>query len=269
MIATMNPIITAEQLKAHDNRSLVIFDCRFNLMNKTLGAEQYRHGHIPGAYYLDLETQLSGPVDQHGGRHPLPDSENFTKTLRDAGVNQQSLVVVYDDSRMAYAARAWWLLRYYGHQQVMILDGGYSAWVNSGKPIDKRTPAPKAGNFRASIQADWTMNRTDILQQQAAITLIDSREAKRYSGEEEPIDPVAGHIPGALNFFWQEVTDEQGFIKAAAFHRAHWSALANKENIVVYCGSGVTACVNLLSLQLAGLKAKLYPGSWSDWCSYL
>lgn len=265
----MNPLITARQLKTHTHKNMVIFDCRFNLMNKTLGAEQYREGHIPGAYYLNLETQLSSPVQAHGGRHPLPDVENFTNILRNAGVNQQSLIVVYDDSRMAYAARAWWLLNYYGHQQVVILDGGYSAWIDVGGAIDKRTPALKSGNFKAQIQADWTFNHADIIQQQTAITLIDSREAKRYAGEEEPIDPIAGHIPGALNFFWQEITDEKGFIKNVEFHQARWSELKDKENIVVYCGSGVTACVNVLSLQLAEIKAKLYPGSWSDWCSYL
>lgn len=265
----MNPLITAEQLKAQSNKNLVIFDCRFNLMNKTLGAEQYRNGHIPGAYYLHLETQLSGTVQQHGGRHPLPSIENFTQTLRNAGVNQQSLIVVYDDSRMAYAARAWWLLNYYGHEQVVILDGGYSAWVNAGGTIDKRSPAPKAGNFKAKIQTDWTLGHADIQADITVITLIDSREAKRYAGEEEPIDPVAGHIPGALNFFWQEITDEQGFIKNEEFHQARWNSLKDKNNIVVYCGSGVTACANLLSLQLAGSKAKLYPGSWSDWCSYM
>ncbi len=265
----MNPLITAAQLKAHGNKNIVIFDCRFNLMDKTLGAQQYREGHIPGAYYLHLETQLSGPVQEHGGRHPLPQIENFTKTLQAAGVNQQTRVVVYDDSRMAYAARAWWLLHYYGHQDVVILDGGYSAWVNAGGAIDKRSPSPKTGNFKARIHTEGACHYADIVQHSSAITLIDSRDAKRFAGEEEPIDPVAGHIPGALNFFWQEITDEKGFIKDKDFHQARWSELKDKDNIVVYCGSGVTACANLLSLQLAGIKAKLYPGSWSDWCSYL
>jgi len=265
----MTHFISAEQLKTQMNNNLVIFDCRFNLMNKTLGAEQYREGHIPGAYYLHLETQLSSSVQKHGGRHPLPDVEYFSKTLRDAGVNQQTLIIVYDDSRMAYAARAWWLLRYYGHQQVMILDGGFNAWINTGGAVDKRTPARKAGNFKAKIQSNWTVNHADVVQQHTALTLIDSREAKRYAGEEEPIDPVAGHIPGALNFFWQEITTEQGLIRDLAFHQARWESLKEKDNIVVYCGSGVTACANLLSLEIAGIKAKLYPGSWSDWCSYL
>jgi thiosulfate/3-mercaptopyruvate sulfurtransferase len=264
----MNHFITSEQLKTQLTK-VVIFDCRFHLMNKSLGSEQYRTGHIPGAYYLDLEKDLSSAVETHGGRHPLPDIETFSKKLRAAGVNQHSVIVVYDDSRMAYAARAWWLLRYYGHQQVVILDGGFNGWVAAGGAIDRREPAPKNGNFKAVIQQDWTVNRADILQSGPAFTLIDSREAKRFRGEEEPIDPVAGHIPGALNYLWQDATTEQGFIKSEDAQRKRWEDLTNRDNLVVYCGSGVTACVNLLSLEMCGVKAKLYPGSWSDWCSYL
>lgn len=247
---------------------VVIFDCRFNLANKTQGYEQYRNGHIPGAYYLDLEKDLSSSVTLHGGRHPLPDAELFSKKMRECGVNQQSVIVVYDDSRMAYSARAWWLLRYFGHQQVVILDGGFSAWLNSGGNLDRRAPALKSGNFKANIQSDWTCDRDDILQNSQSILLIDSRETKRYRGEEEPIDPIAGHIPGAVNYFWQDATTDKGFIKTNAEQQERWKNLSTNENLVVYCGSGVTACVNLLSLSLCGINAKLYPGSWSDWCSY-
>lgn len=264
----MNHFITSEQLKTQLGK-VVIFDCRFNLMTKTLGSEQYRAGHIPGAYFLDLEQDLSSEVKTHGGRHPLPDVEKLSKKLRAAGVNQLSTIVVYDDSRMAYAAHAWWLLRYFGHQQVLILDGGFAGWIAAGGAIDRREPAVKNGNFKAAPQDDWVVNREDILQVGPAFTLIDSREAKRYRGEEEPIDPVAGHIPGALNYFWQDATSEQGFIQSAEAQHQRWSALSERGNLVVYCGSGVTACVNLLSLEMIGVKAKLYPGGWSDWCSYL
>jgi len=264
----MNHFITSEQLKTQLGK-VVIFDCRFNLMNKTLGSEQYRIGHIPGAYYLDLEKDLSSAVETHGGRHPLPDIQTFSKKLRAAGVNQHSAIVVYDDSRMAYAARAWWLLRYYGHQQIMILDGGFNSWVAAGGAIDRREPSQKSGNFKAAIQSNWIANRVDILQAGPSFTLIDSREAKRFRGEEEPIDPIAGHIPGAVNYLWQDATTEQGFIKPEDTQRQRWQDLDNRDNLVVYCGSGVTACVNLLSLEMSGIKAKLYPGSWSDWCSYL
>ncbi len=263
----MNHFITSEQLKTQLGK-VVIFDCRFNLMNKTLGSEQYREGHIPGAFFLDLEKDLSGETGTHGGRHPLPDAEILSKKLRAAGVNQHSVVVIYDDSRMAYAAHAWWLLSYLGHSQVLILDGGFAGWVDAGGAIDRREPALKNGNFKAIAQENWIVTRDDILQAGTAFTLIDSREAKRYSGEEELIDPVAGHIPGALNYFWQDATTEQGFIKSDDMQRKRWEHLSQRENLVVYCGSGVTACVNLLSLELSGIKAKLYPGSWSDWCSY-
>lgn len=263
----MSHFISTEALQAQAGK-LVVFDCRFNLMNKTQGQELYRAGHIPGAYYLDLEKDLSGPLGQHGGRHPLPDADAFSEKMRRCGVNPQSTIIVYDDSRMAYAARAWWLLRYFGHRQVFILDGGYNAWITAGGAQDRREPPVKSGTFKANVQQQWTVNREEILQAQDSLVLIDSREAKRYRGEEEPIDPVAGHIPGALNYFWQEATTEQGFIKSAPEQQARWQSLPCTENLVVYCGSGVTACVNLLSLELCGINAKLYPGSWSDWCSY-
>lgn len=264
----MQHFISVSELKAQLGK-VVIFDCRFNLANKTQGREQYRAGHIPGAYYLDLESDLSAPVASHGGRHPLPDPETFSAKMRACGVNNQSLIVVYDDSRMAYAARAWWLLNYLDHQQTLILDGGFKAWVQAGETLDRREPAVRSGNFKANVQADRTVDRESILQNTGEILLIDSREARRYLGEEEPIDPVAGHIPGAINYFWQDATTEQGFIKPQHEQLAHWSDLPKNKNIAVYCGSGVTACVNLLSLEISGINAKLYPGSWSDWCSYL
>ena len=266
-IKKMSHFISTSELRNQFGK-VIIFDCRFNLTSKTQGYEQYRNGHIPGAYYLDLEKDLSSPVMQHGGRHPLPDPETFSKKMRASGVNQQSVIVVYDDSRMAYAARAWWLLRYFGHQQVLILDGGFNAWTHSGGNLDRREPALKSGNFKAMIQTGWTLDRNDILQNDPSTLLIDSREAKRYRGEEEPIDPIAGHIPGAINYFWQEATTDKGFIKTEAEQRERWKGLSSNEKLVVYCGSGVTACVNLLSLNLCGINAKLYPGSWSDWCSY-
>ena len=221
----MNHLITSEQLKTQLSK-VVIFDCRFNLMNKSLGQEQYRVGHIPGAYFLDLEKDLCGKAETHGGRHPLPDTEELCKKLRRAGVNQLSTIVVYDDSRMGFAAHAWWLLRYLGHQQVLILDGGFSAWVTNGGALDRREPAVKTGNFTARVQADWIVTRYDILQAGSTMTLIDSREAKRYRGEEEPIDPIAGHIPSALNYCWQEATTEHGFFKTVEGQQQRWSSLS-------------------------------------------
>lgn len=263
-----SPLITAEQLKNQIGKGVVIIDCRFNLMDKDLGYQQYRVGHVPGAYYFHLERDLSAPVSRHGGRHPLPATDILADKLRRAGINQQTLVVVYDDSRMAFAARAWWLLRHLGHEHVAILDGGYQAWCALGGMQDRREPPARWGTFRVRAVREDTVDYADILANPDALTLIDAREPRRYAGLEEPIDPVAGHIPGAVNFPWQDATDEQGFFKPAEWHEARWQSLPDKRNLAVYCGSGVTACVNILSLYISGIEARLYPGSWSDWCSY-
>ena len=265
----MHPsLISATELRALIGKATVVLDCRFNLMDKTQGQSLYRQGHIPGAYYVDLERDLSSAVQTHGGRHPLPDFEFLQNKLRSFGINQHTTVVVYDDSRLAYAARAWWLLKHLGHADVRILDGGFNSWVALNGAQDRREPALKLGNFKVAVQPNQTVDRNNILANEA-LTLIDSREARRYQGLEEPIDPIAGHIPNALNFFWQDVTDEKGFIKPVEWQQDHWKDVSTNNNLAVYCGSGVTACVNIFSLHLCGIDAKLYPGSWSDWCSYL
>lgn len=265
----MHPsLISASELQALLGKTIVVIDCRFNLMDKTQGLTLYRQGHIPGAYYADLERDLSSSVQTHGGRHPLPDVERLQEKWRSFGINQHTTVVVYDDSRMAYAARAWWLLKYMGHEDVRILNGGFNAWVANKGAIDRREPATKQGNFKMELQPNKTIDR-DLILTDDSLTLIDSREPRRFQGLEEPIDPVAGHIPKAVNFFWQDVSDDQGFVKSIEAQNAHWSKLPSTENLGVYCGSGVTACVNIFSLHLCGIEAKLYSGSWSDWCSYL
>ncbi|RYZ84255.1 MAG: sulfurtransferase, partial [Moraxellaceae bacterium] len=218
-------LISASELKTQLGKSTVIFDCRFNLMDKVQGQSQYRQGHIPGAYYLDLEHDLSSPVKTHGGRHPLPDFELLQEKLRRAGVNQHSTVVVYDDSRMAYAARTWWLLKYMGHGDVRILNGGFQAWVGINGALDRREPQIKPGNFKLNIQGtlkDSTVSREDVLGA-GNFLFIDSREPRRYEGIEEPIDPVAGHIEGAVNYPWQAITDDKGFIKDIDWQKQHWN----------------------------------------------
>ncbi len=270
-VTTDSPVISVDDFKAL-HRPLVL-DCRFNLADPEQGYADYRKGHIPGAYYLHLEHDLSGPVAEHGGRHPLPDPDTLARRLRSMGLMPGQAVVVYDDQRMAYAARARWLLRYLGHRFVWILDGGYQAWLASGGATDRREPAPRMGRFQPEPAGDWTRDyhfiSNALSRQDGQITLIDSRDARRYQGLEEPLDPVAGHIPGALNVPWQAVVDERGYFKPGSWHQDHWADIKDKEEVVVYCGSGVTACVNLLSLEAAGIPARLYPGSWSDWCSYL
>ncbi|BAY11928.1 sulfurtransferase [Calothrix sp. NIES-2098] len=252
---------------------VVIVDCRFSLANPQLGRQQYQESHIPGSYYLDLNQDLSSPVEEHGGRHPLPNPIDLAQKLARIGVNyQKTLVVAYDDSRFAFAARLWWLLQYLGHEQVAVLDGGFSEWQKASYPVTNIIPQPQTGSFVPQIQTDKLVdiqtvkNKKDLPE----VVLVDSRESDRYRGEREPIDKIAGHIPGAVNYPWQEVTDASGYLLSAAEQRHRWEKLATAEEILVYCGSGVTACVNLLSLELAGIsKGKLYAGSWSDWISYM
>lgn len=259
--------VKAEWLAAHlDDPQVAIADCRFSLMQPELGRQQYETAHIPGAYYFDLNQDLSSPVQKHGGRHPLPDPTSLADKLSQMGITPSTLVIAYDDSRLGFAARFWWLLRYFGHPNVRVLDGGFAHWQHSGYPVTSIAPAPRSGDFVPQIQADWIVDIETVKASNSM--LIDSREAERYRGEREPIDPIAGHIPGAVNYPWQQVTNDRGFLKPIDTLREHWSEVPSEP--IVYCGSGVTACVNLLALAAAGIEdAKLYPGSWSDWCSYL
>ncbi len=273
---TTNPIVTAAWLHdqiAQPSQDLKIIDCRFALADPDLGRQQYQTAHIPGAYHLDLNCDLSSPVRSHGGRHPLPDSTVLVAQLAAMGINSDTLVIAYDDSRFAFAARLWWLLRYYGHQQVAILDGGYSNWVKAGYPVTADLPQPvPTGNFQPQIQADSIVDIEEVrsIQHSPHHVLIDSREPDRYAGKIEPIDPIAGHIPGAVNYPWQDVSTPDGFILPIEAQQQRWKAISPDIEPIVYCGSGVTACVNLLSLAIASpdVRSKLYPGSWSDWCSY-
>ncbi|MBI4785064.1 MAG: sulfurtransferase [Oscillatoriophycideae cyanobacterium NC_groundwater_1537_Pr4_S-0.65um_50_18] len=254
----------------------VVIDCRFSLSDPNLGRQQYEISHIPGAHYFDLNQDLSGLVGSQGGRHPLPDLTQLAAKLASAGVSSEadrsSWVVVYDDSRFAYAARLWWLLRYMGFDRVAVLDGGWGGWLAAGYPVTNQIPVAQPQTFVPQIQSDWVVDIEAVKRRKnlPGVALVDSREGERYRGEREPIDPIAGHIPGAVNYPWQEVTDAQGYLQPLAQQQQRWSALRPAEEILVYCGSGVTACVNLLSLAIAGIPTgKLYAGSWSDWCSRL
>jgi len=269
-------VVSAAWLYDHlDDPQVAIADCRFSLMQPAVGREQYQTGHIPGAFYLDLNQDLSSPVGVHGGRHPLPDIAKLSSTLSTMGVDsaleEPTLVVAYDDSRLAFASRLWWLLRYLGHDRVAVLDGGFAGWKASGYAITPAVPAPKAGAFVPRLHPDRVVDLDYVKAQTASpgVVLVDSREAERYRGDREPIDPIAGHIPGAVNYPWQTVTDADGYLLPTATQRERWHDLQPAQALLVYCGSGVTACVNLLSLELAGIQTgKLYAGSWSDWCSY-
>jgi thiosulfate/3-mercaptopyruvate sulfurtransferase len=268
-------VVSADWLYQHlDDPQVAIVDCRFALMEPAAGRQQYQESHIPNAYYFDLNRDLSSPVQKHGGRHPLPNVEELAAKLAEIGIhsNPPTLVVAYDDSRLAFAARFWWLLRYLGHDRVAVLDGGWSAWQTAGYPVTADIPVAKSGNFVPQLQPDRVVDIETVKARKdlPTVTLIDSREGERYRGEREPIDPIAGHISGAVNFPWQEVTNAEGYIRSSVEQQQRWSDLPPASEILVYCGSGVTACANLLSLELAGISTgKLYAGSWSDWCSYL
>lgn len=266
-------VVSPDWLVQHlQDPQVVIVDCRFSLAEPQLGRQQYQDSHIEGSYYLDLNLDLSSPVGKHGGRHPLPNLKELAPKLAAMGVEfQKTLVVAYDDSRLAFASRLWWLLRYLGHEQVAVLDGGFSQWQKAGYPITDIIPQKQTANFSPQIQPQLLVdieavkNRKDL----PTVVLVDSREGDRYRGEREPTDKIAGHIPGAVNYPWMEVTDANGNLITPTDHRQRWKNLEQAEEIIVYCGSGVTACVNLLSLELAGIhKGKLYVGSWSDWISY-
>ncbi|ERN40288.1 rhodanese-related sulfurtransferase [Rubidibacter lacunae KORDI 51-2] len=274
---TVPPIVSVQWLRDRLNNSHVaIADCRFQLDNPQWGQQQYECGCIPGAVYFDLNRDLSGPVARHGGRHPLPDPDRFAAALAAAGIDRDTTVVAYDDSRFAFAARLWWLLRYYGHDAVAVLDGGWPAWQASGFPVDVTRVSPQlavrtvafVGRTQPgrAIDIAAVRSRKDRLD----VALVDSRDRDRYRGEREPIDPIAGSIPGAINFPWKEVSSSDGYLRSPKALKHHFANLASAEEVIVYCGSGVTACVNILAMEVAGLTpAVLYPGGWSDWCSYL
>ncbi|MGB3616214.1 MAG: sulfurtransferase [Elainellaceae cyanobacterium] len=269
-----SPLVSADWLHARLGQpDLVIVDCRFTLMQPEAGQVAYEAGHIPGAVYVHLNRHLSSPIQstRRGGRHPLPNINSVVQAMEARGIGNHTTVIAYDDSRFAFASRLWWLLRYLGHDRVAVLDGGFDGWKGGGYAIETEVPSPQRQIFTPNIRADWVVDKAGVEARQSLETaaLVDSRSGDRYRGDQEPIDPVAGHIPGAVNHFWQEVTNEQGYGRPPQEQRARWQDVADAEEIVVYCGSGVTACVNLLSLELAGLGAgKLYAGSWSDWCSY-
>jgi thiosulfate/3-mercaptopyruvate sulfurtransferase len=268
-----NLIVSAEWLAANtENPQVVIVDCRFALAAPQLGQKQYQESHIPGAFYLDLNQDLASAVGKHGGRHPLPNIAELAEKLSAIGINSsETLVVAYDDSRLAFASRLWWLLRYMGHSKVALLDGGFSAWKAAGYPVTDTLTKPRDGRFVVELQPDMAVDIEAVKERKdlPETVLVDSRESERYEGLREPIDPIAGHIPGAINYPWQGVTEETGKVRSISEQKQRWTELAKAEEIIVYCGSGVTACVNLLSLEIAGIpEAKLYVGSWSDWCSY-
>jgi len=268
-----NYLVDSEWLNQQLNQSqVVIVDCRFQLANPGWGQESYRQSHIKGAYYLDLNQDLSSEVKEHGGRHPLPNLDTLAEKFAQLGIiKNETLVVAYDDSRFAFAARLWWLLRYLGHDSVVLLDGGWNDWIKHDYPVNNAIPEQKSASFPIQPHSDWLVNINSVksAQDNNELIIVDSRDRDRYLGLREPIDPIAGSIPGAVNSPWKQVSNELGYLEPLAAQQQLWADYQPAEEIIVYCGSGVTACVNLFSLALAEFNnTKLYPGGWSDWCSY-
>lgn len=269
-------LITAQQLQdERKSGNWVVFDCRFSLADLHQGREAYLEAHIPDAWYLDLTHDLSGPVAAHGGRHPLPDIDLFAAKLSIAGVGPNTPVAVYDAGG-GMAARAWWLLRYVGHDRVYVLDGGFAAWLAAGGETSREVPEPRPSTFEPHVRASGmieTREVEEIVRGEKHALLVDARAPQRFRGDVEPLDPVAGHIPGARNALWSDNLTPDGHWLPADALRERFAPLVgvagHDSAVVMYCGSGVTACANLFAMHLAGYdNAKLYPGSWSDWCSY-
>ncbi len=267
-------LIDAATLAQHLNDpSWVVLDARFDLTDPAKGEALYRQAHIPGARYVSLDTHLSGPKTGANGRHPLPSPAAAAASFGGLGVSRQHQVVLYDADMGMFAARGWWMLRWLGHEHVAVLDGGLAAWQRAGLPVTAAETAWAPAVFEPA-PADTERVPADDVQAHLGDTgrlLVDARAADRFRGQNETLDPVGGHIPGAVNRFFQlNLTPEKAF-KSPADLRAEWAAVVgghDASRVVMYCGSGVTACHNLLALEHAGLTgARLFAGSWSEWCA--
>lgn len=272
---TLVSVAQLQQLQQSDTPPLLL-DLRFDLADTAAGERAYAQGHLPGAHYLHLDRDLSGPkqVGAHfRGRHPLPEREAFAQRLRALGLQPGQQVVTYDAAEGMYAARAWWMLRWLGHDAVAVLDGGLAAWQQAGGALDTAVPTPSPGGFQTGEALEETLSAQQLLEQLDQVRVIDARAPERYRGEVEPLDAKAGHIPGAANRFFKLNLLPDGRFKPAAQLREEFLAApgatgteADATRTVHQCGSGVTACHNLLAMAHAGLPgSRLYPGSWSEW----
>lgn len=256
----MSLISTSELADRIGTRHLKVYDVRADLADPAEGQRRYDAGHIPGAVFVDLEKDLTGR--EGPGRHPLPRPEEFSATVRRIGVNPTDLVVAYDDNGGAWASRLWWMLRSLGHANVRVLDGGFPKWEAEKRPVTRAVPRPVPGDFATVREWRWVVDRHAVARTNA--TVIDARSPERYRGETEPIDPVAGHIPGAINLPYAANLAPDGTFLPADELRRRFAAVG--ANPIVYCGSGVTSCHDILAMEIAGLDGvRLYEGSWSDW----
>ena len=246
-----------------------VFDCRHDLLKPELGEAQYRESHIPGALFAHLDRDLSARKDGSNGRHPLPDRGAFLAWLGQQGLRPGDQVVCYDQSNGVMASRLWWMLRSIGHEAVAVLDGGFARWKSEGRPVDAAIPRPEHTAYQVRRWPEMDVDAAFVEQSLKRVLLVDGRSAARYRGEQEPIDPEAGRIPGARNRFSGDNVNADGTFKPAeVLRREFLSVLGGRapSEVVNYCGSGVAACHNLLAMEHAGLSgARLYAGSWSEW----
>ena len=246
----------------------VIVDCSYDLLDKNAGRKAYLKSHIKGALFADVLEDLSGPPVTDQGRHPLPTEEALNKLFSRLGIDHDSQVIVYDNASGCFAGRLWWMLRYMGHKAVAVLDGGWQSWAETGLAQIGGEERKTRTDFKGEANKDWLVTVDDV---PTVELLVDSRDPQRYRGENEPLDKAAGHIPGAVNRFWKDNLDGDGLIKDPEQLRNEFEESlggVDTDKTVFYCGSGVTACHNLLAVAYAGLAPpRLYAGSWSDWCS--
>jgi thiosulfate/3-mercaptopyruvate sulfurtransferase len=267
-------LVSTETLGTHLTDPLWrVFDCRHDLARPALGASQYLLAHLPGAQFLHLDTDLSAPKNGENGRHPLPDPQTFISLLGHQGLKREHQVVAYDAGNGTMAARLWWMLRWVGHENVAVLDGGYLKWVSEGREVTRAVPEYKPTGYEGGVPAAANVDAAYVASHLGAndTLLLDARAPARFRGETEPIDPVAGRIPGARNRFCSENLAADGLFKRAEDLRKDFGALLGDrtpQEIVHYCGSGVAACHNALSMEIAGFPgSRLYAGSWSEWIS--
>ena len=265
-------LISTSELEEHlGDPRWIVFDTRHELMDPDAGPAAYAAGHVPGAYFLHTDDDLSGKKTGANGRHPLPRIEDFAAKINAAGVTPDTQVVVYDDLGGNFAVRLWWMLRWLGHDKVALLDGQWPQWHREGHPVTKEVPKPRQGSFVPKPMLGATVDTPFVerFREDPAMPLVDARAPERFKGLKEPIDPVAGHIPGAINRFWQMNLQADGKFKAPDVLRREFAELldgAAPQNAMHMCGSGVTACHNIFAMELAGLPGgRLYAGSWSEW----
>lgn len=265
-------VVSTEQLAQQVNDpAWIVIDCRFTLTNTEAGRAAYARGHLPGARYAHLDQDLAGPKNGSNGRHPLPDAQAFAQKLGAWGIDAKTQVVVYDDSFGAIAVRLWWMLRWMGHDAVALLDGGLPKWQREQRPLTTDLPQVTPKVFTAQVRHDMVVDTDAVLTATSthAALIVDARAEMRFIGEIEPLDPVAGHVPGAKNLPFDDNLAMDGTLLPAAELRERYTELLDgksPEQVIHMCGSGVTTCHNLLAMEIAGLKGgKLYAGSWSEW----